>query len=98
MPEGNVMRPIAMSSRSAMGGVERRPYVARFQFGRIDDDLLAGLFELLDVRADDVLILHQQNLRFGPFAIGSELNIADNGFKRCLVDVFGELVIIKAAD
>ena len=80
-----------------MGSVERRLHVARFQFGRVDNDLFAGLLELLDVGADDVLILHQQNARFGPFALRREADIADDGLERLLVNVFGELAVIEAA-
>src|ERR1700690_4385156 len=97
MPEGQNYAADLDQQGSAMGGVERRLHRARFQFGRVDNDLLAGLLELLDVRTNNVLILHQQNSRLGPFALRREADIADDSLERFLVNVFGELTVIEAS-
>src|SRR5512139_1855023 len=69
---------------------ERRLHAARLEARRVEDHLLAGLLELLDVVADDALVLHVEHARLGPFAAVAELDVADHGLELGFADVSGE--------
>src|SRR5438552_3064519 len=63
---------------------------------RPQNDALAGLVELRDVRALDALELHLEHPRRGPLAVGPELDLADDRVELVLVDVVDDLRLIEA--
>src|SRR3974377_974423 len=54
---------------------------------RRDDHLGRHLPELVDAVALDVLKLHELDARLGPFAVGTELDVADPGLESGLADI-----------
>src|SRR5215212_2009520 len=84
--------------RSALHRLERHLQVARLEALRMQDDLLAGLLELLDVVAGDALVLDEQDARLCPLAAVAELDVADDGLERVALQVVGELGVVERAD
>jgi len=75
----------------------RRLQRARLVRRWIEDDLGARLGELLQPIALDVLELHAEHARLGPFALRVEADLADDGLEGVAVDVVGELGVVEAA-
>src|SRR5512135_1753940 len=87
-----------MITSSVLHRHERGLHFARFEARRIQNDLLAGLLELLDVVADDAAILDIEHTWLSPFAAIAELDIADHGVEAHAADIVGELLIICRAN
>src|SRR6185295_8361232 len=64
---------------------------------RIDDHLLVASHVLLQAGALNVLELHHDHPRVGPFAEFVEADIADDRLERVLVEIVGELVVVERA-
>src|ERR1700736_1088016 len=64
---------------------------------RIDDHLLVPGLELIESRPLHVLELQHDRTSDRPFAQVVELELADDGLERRLVDVGGELVVVERA-
>src|SRR6478609_2354830 len=65
-------------------------------FGRIDDHLLVPGHILVKPVSGDVLKLHLNDTRIGPFTELVEFDLTDNRVERVGVDIGGELLIIEA--
>src|SRR5579862_7220245 len=76
---------------------ERFDQIARFQFGRVEDHLLARLLELGNVVATDVLILDRQYPGFLPLAERPELHVPDYSAEARLMQMRRDLFLVEAA-
>src|ERR1700674_383069 len=64
----------------------------------MENDLLSGFSELLDVVTFDILILYGDDARGFPFSILAELDVADDCLERGLVQIFGHLSVVETTD
>jgi hypothetical protein len=64
--------------------------IARFQFGRVEDHLLARLLELRNVVAADVLILDGQDPGFLPLTERPKFHIPDDSAEARLMQMRGD--------
>src|SRR5437763_3812227 len=69
-----------------------------FEFGRIKNHGFAGLTELVDVVALDVLILDVENSGLLPLTERTEFHVANDGLELRLVQMIGKLALVEAAD
>src|SRR5215469_10930486 len=70
---------------------------AGLELARIHNHSFAGLAELIDVVALDVLVLDVEDARPIPFAERPELNVADDRLECCPVQVVGDFRLIESA-
>src|SRR5208283_4311786 len=80
-------RAAVPSARSLTGRGEGIAELAGGELLRFHDDLLADLFELFQVVADDALILDIEKPRLGPVAVRRERDFADHRVEGVGVDV-----------
>src|ERR1022692_5309954 len=69
---------------------------ARLVLGRGDDDLDVRILELVHGVALDAAELRLEHARLCELATLAERNVADDGLKRGLADVVGELAVVEA--
>src|ERR1700722_10825486 len=89
---------IYASPESSLGLIRLREGItqrAGLELRRIEDDLRAWMRKLLDVVALHVLVLDGEHARPRPFAVGAELDLADDGLEGAVVDDVGDFRLVE---